>query len=163
VKTILTALALVAASMGGAWAHGESHGSKAAKKPAQAAAETAFGRSGDPKRVTRTVRIEMGDTMRFAPDTLTVKLGETVRFVVANKGKVLHEMVLGTERELKEHAELMKKFPGMEHDEPHQVHVSPGRSGDMVWQFTKPGEFLYGCLVPGHFEAGMKGRISVVP
>ena len=73
----------------------------------------------------------------------------------------MHEMVLGTMQELKEHAELMKKHPGMEHEEPHMAHVSAGKRETMVWQFNQPGEFYYGCLIPGHFEAGIVGKIIV--
>ena len=73
----------------------------------------------------------------------------------------MHEIVLGTMKELKEHAELMKKHPGMEHDEPHTAHVAPGKTERLLWQFTKAGEFFYACLIPGHFEAGMIGRIAV--
>jgi uncharacterized cupredoxin-like copper-binding protein len=123
--------------------------------------EQAFGREGNPKKATRTVRIDMSDAMRFTPADVTVRRGETVRFDVRNNGKVMHEMVLGTMNELKEHAELMKKHPGMEHDEPYMAHVAPGKTERIVWQFTKPGEFHYGCLIPGHFEAGMVGRINV--
>jgi uncharacterized cupredoxin-like copper-binding protein len=84
-----------------------------------------------------------------------------VRFVVRNKGRQLHEMVLGTKEALREHAEMMKKFPEMEHDDAHMTHVKPGRTGEIVWQFTTPGEFQYACLLPGHFEAGMVGRVTV--
>jgi uncharacterized cupredoxin-like copper-binding protein len=84
-----------------------------------------------------------------------------VRFVAANKGQVLHEMVLGTMDELRAHAELMKKFPGMEHDEPHMAHVAPGKTGEIGWRFTQPGTFYFGCLIPGHFEAGMVGKVMV--
>lgn len=123
--------------------------------------ETDFGRSGDPKKVVRTVTVDMADTMRFTPAVLTIKRGETVRFVVRNRGKVMHEMVIGTMQELTEHAEQMKKHPHMEHDEPYMAHVAPGKQESIVWQFTKAGEFHFGCLVPGHFEAGMVGRIVV--
>ena len=123
--------------------------------------EKAFGRQGDPKKVTRTIAIDMKDTMRFTPAVITVKQGETIRFVVKNSGKMMHEMVLGTMAELKEHGEMMKKNPGMEHDEPYMRHVSPGKKEAMIWQFTKAGEFNYACLVPGHFEAGMVGKIKV--
>jgi uncharacterized cupredoxin-like copper-binding protein len=85
-----------------------------------------------------------------------------VRFVPVNKGQVMHEMVLGTMDDLKKHAELMRKHPGMEHDEPHMAHVAPGKSGEMGWQFTQAGEFHYGCLIPGHFEAGMIGKVKVI-
>lgn len=125
--------------------------------------EKAFGRTGDPKKVTRTIRIGAYDTMRYRPSQITVRQGETIRFVVANHGKVFLETVLGTMDELKEHAEWMKKHPTMEHDAPYMVHLPPSKTGEMIWQFTEPGEFYFACLIPGHFEAGMKGSIKVVP
>lgn len=123
--------------------------------------EHVFGRAANPKKAKRTVRVDMTDQMRFHPAEITVKRGEIVRFVPVNKGQVPHEMVLGTIDDLKKHAELMRKHPGMEHDEPHMAHVAPGKSGEMGWQFTKTGEFYYGCLIPGHFEAGMIGKVKV--
>ncbi len=123
--------------------------------------EHAFGKQGNPKKATRIIAIDMSDTMRFGPADITVKQGETVKFVVTNKGKMMHEMVIGTMDELKEHGEMMKKHPGMEHDEPYMSHVSPGKKQDLVWQFTKAGEFYYACLIPGHFQAGMVGKIKV--
>jgi len=92
---------------------------------------------------------------------IEVRAGETVRFVVRNEGRVMHEMVIGTMQQLKEHAELMRRFPGMEHDEAYMAHVAPGKSQDLVWQFTRPGEFYYACLIPGHLEAGMIAKIAV--
>jgi uncharacterized cupredoxin-like copper-binding protein len=153
---ILLAAALLYAN---AHAHGDAHHKKPAGKTSTE--ETAFGREGDPKKATRTIRIDMSDKMRFTPATLTIKQGETVKFVVTNSGRTMHEMVIGTAEELKSHAELMKKHPGMEHEEPYMAHVAPGKTEAIVWQFTKPGEFQFGCLVPGHFEAGMVGSISV--
>ena len=139
------------------------HGPKAQEKANKAISteEKPFGREGDPKKATRTIKVDMSDKMRFAPAELTIRQGDTVRFEVRNSGKVLHEMVLGTMKELKEHAELMLKHPGMEHDEPYMAHVAPGKTERIVWQFTKAGEFYYGCLIPGHFEAGMIGKIVV--
>ena len=165
-------------------AHGASHKKKAAAKPDQVnAEENAFGRAGDPKQAGRAIRIGMDDTMHFIatasarPDRTTdaltgggahfpsgdivVKRGETIRFVVRNDGKIMHEMVIGTPKELKEHAELMRKFPGMEHDEPYMAHVAPGKREEIVWQFTRAGEFNYACLIPGHLEAGMVGKVTV--
>ncbi len=140
------------------WAHGDGKKDPHRKISTE---EKAFGREGDPKRINRTIPIDMNDKMRYAPMEIRVKRGETVRFVVRNSGKVMHEMVLGTMTELKDHAEVMKKFPDMEHDEPHMAHVKPGRSSEMVWQFTRAGEFYYGCLMPGHFESGMVGKVIV--
>ncbi|WP_284620485.1 cupredoxin domain-containing protein [Aquabacterium humicola] len=158
-----TALVLaLAAAAGAAFAHGnEEHAKKPKTYDAAKVADTPFGREGDPRQVTRTIQVDMADTMRFTPASIAVKRGETVRLVARNKGQVLHELVLGTPDELKQHAELMKKFPEMEHEEPHMVHVKPGRRGEIVWQFTQPGEFQFACLIPGHFEAGMVGKVSV--
>jgi uncharacterized cupredoxin-like copper-binding protein len=123
--------------------------------------DTPYGRATDPKKATRTVRIAMDDRMAFTPATIEAKRGETIRFVVRNPGKVLHEMVLGTTEELAKHAEMMRKFPGMEHDEPNMVHVKPGASGEFAWTFDKAGTFAFACLIPGHFEAGMTGKVVV--
>ena len=152
---------MVAAS--GAHAHEKSAHAASAPKAFDASKveDTPFGRQGDPRKVSRTIRVAMSDNMRFTPSRIVVRRGETVRVVAANEGQVLHELVLGTEEALKEHAALMKKFPEMEHDEPHMIHVKPGRSGDIVWQFTRAGEFRFACLIPGHFEAGMVGQITV--
>jgi uncharacterized cupredoxin-like copper-binding protein/Spy/CpxP family protein refolding chaperone len=158
-RTLLYAFLFTA---GAALAHGDKHGDKAATPAAAPLAEEhAFGRPGDPKKVTREVLVTMGDDMRFRPGQISVRQGETVRFRVKNNGKVMHEFVLGTLQDLKDHAEMMKKHPGMEHDEPYMVHVAPGKTGTIVWQFTKAGEFHYGCLVAGHFEAGMVGKLAV--
>jgi uncharacterized cupredoxin-like copper-binding protein len=144
-------------------AHGtEPHSADKHRPPNLDPIEKPFGRTGDAKKVTRTIRIDGHDTMRYTPADITVRQGETVRFVVHNAGKVMHEIVLGTLQELEEHAEAMRKHPNMEHDEPYMVHVAPGQSGEMIWQFTEAGEFHFGCLIPGHFEAGMRGRIKVV-
>jgi uncharacterized cupredoxin-like copper-binding protein len=155
---VVLALSLAA---GSALAHGdEDH----AKKPAFNAAtaeETSFGREGDPKRAHRVVKLAMSDAMRFTPADIRVKRGETVKFVVHNGGRMLHEMVLGTPDELKAHAELMRRFPDMEHADAHMTHVKPGADGVIVWQFTQPGEFQFACLIPGHFEAGMVGKVTV--
>ena len=100
-----------------AWPHGDTHTGKS-QKSTSSSEEKSFGREGDPKSVSRTIKIDMTDAMRYSPAEIAIKRGETIRFQASNSGKVVHEIVLGTMRELKEHAELMKKHPGMEHDEP---------------------------------------------
>jgi uncharacterized cupredoxin-like copper-binding protein len=153
---------LVALGSFGAHAHGdESHPLKPYTYDAAKVEERAFGREGDPKKVSRTIKVDMSDTMRFTPDSITVKRGQTVRLVAVNSGAVMHEMVLGTADELKEHAELMRKFPNMEHADANMAHVKPGAKGDIVWQFTKAGEYQFACLMPAHFEAGMVGKVIV--
>lgn len=99
--------------------------------------------------------------MRFSPDKLEVKQGETIRFVVNNQGKQLHEMVIGTKNELDAHAAMMLKFPNMEHDEPYMAHVAAGKTHNLIWTFNRAGEFDFACLIPGHYQAGMVGKITV--
>jgi uncharacterized cupredoxin-like copper-binding protein len=123
--------------------------------------QKAFGRAGDPKKATRTVQISMGDTMRFWPAELDVKQGQTVLFVIRNEGKTMHELVLGTDQELAEHAEMMRKFPNMKHAEPYMAHVAPGRTEKLAWTFNRKGEFRFACLIPGHYESGMVGKVAV--
>ncbi len=120
-----------------------------------------WGIAGDLKKIKRRIEIRMTDDMRFTPNHIQVKLGETVRLVAVNTGKLLHEIVIGTPQELKAHAAMMKKHPGMAHDEPYMAHVDPGLKGEIVWTFNRAGTFEFACLIPGHFEAGMIGRISV--
>ena len=103
----------------------------------------------------------MSDKMRYTPARINVKQGETIKFMVKNTGKIKHEIVIGSMAELKEHAELMRKFPDMEHAEPNQLTLDPGKSGALVWQFTKAGTVDFACLQPGHFEAGMVGKVAV--
>jgi len=133
----------------------------AAHDDAHHSADDAYGKPGDPAKVSRTIVIDMTDKMRFTPASITVKKGDTVRFTVKNSGQLKHEMVIGSAKQLREHAALMKKFPEMEHEDPNQVSLDSGTSGDMVWQFTKAGTFDFACLQPGHFEAGMRGKIVV--
>ncbi|MBL8325693.1 MAG: cupredoxin family protein [Rubrivivax sp.] len=120
-----------------------------------------WGIAGDAKAARRTVDVGMGDDMRFKPDRIEVREGETVRFRIRNHGKLMHEFVIGTKKELDEHAALMLKHPNMEHDEPYMAHVAPGKAGEIVWLFNRAGEFDFACLVAGHYQAGMVGRILV--
>ena len=123
--------------------------------------EQAIGKPGVASKVTRTITMDMGDTMRFSVPNVTARQGETIRFVVKNSGKIKHEMVLGTEKELKEHYEVMKKNPEMKHADANMVTVAPGKTGEIIWQFTKAGKVEFACLQPGHYDAGMKGLVTV--
>jgi uncharacterized cupredoxin-like copper-binding protein len=120
-----------------------------------------FGRMGKSVEAGRTIEIEMNDTYRFAPARLTVRAGETVRLVFRNTGAQQHEWVLGTPQDIARHADLMRRFPNMEHDDPQYVHVPPGEQRELVWKFNRPGRFEFACLLPGHFEAGMNGFVEV--
>jgi uncharacterized cupredoxin-like copper-binding protein len=141
--------------------HGDHGGGQHAHKPANA--QTAWGRSGKKNAATRTIEISMTDDMRFTPARLEIRQGETVRFRVRNAGKLEHELVLGTKPALDRHAARMQKEQAMDHHDASGVEVKPGRSGDLVWNFNRAGEFYYACLIPGHYQAGMVGTLTVVP
>ena len=160
-KSSLWRVALLAASVSAPWAH--AHGEKKHDVGPAVFEQTAWGIAGKSADAQRTITVDMTDAMRFKPDTLSVQEGETVRFVVRNRGRMLHEMVIGTPDELAKHAAMMAKFPGMEHDEPYMVHVDPGKTGEIVWTFNRAGQFKFACLIPGHYEAGMRGTLTVTP
>ena len=119
---------------------------------------------GNAKKPARTVTVVMSDdegAMKFTPDRLEVKKGEQVRFVIQNKGALKHEFMLASVKDNDKHAQMMKKFPDMEHDDPNAKSVDPGKTAEMVWRFTKTGTFEFACLIPGHREAGMHGSVTV--
>lgn len=120
-----------------------------------------IGQPGKAERISRTVTITMLDSMRYRPASVVVKKGETIKFIVKNAGKMKHELVLGTEKELQEHYEVMKKNPEMEHDDANMVTVQPGETGEIIWHFTQTGTVGFACLLPGHYDAGMKGSVRV--
>lgn len=112
--------------------------------------------------ISRTLDITMDDTMRFAPEMIAVKQGETVRFSIKNHGKITHEFVLGSPAELKEHAGMMQRHGmEMEHDMPNMISLAPGKESDVIWTFGQTGTLSFACLVPGHMEAGMVGEVIV--
>ena len=118
------------------------------------------GKPGDPGQVSRTIVITMVDN-RFKPSEINVKQGETIKFMLKNAGTKKHEMVIGTPEELDKHAKLMKKFPDMEHpDEPNIATVDPGKTGELIWQFTEAGTVNFECPLPGHSK-GMRGTVLV--
>jgi uncharacterized cupredoxin-like copper-binding protein len=148
VLSALIAPWLVTAALAGG-THGGGHGTASIGEPGKAA------------QVSRTIEVQMLDTMRYTPADFTVKQGETIRFVVTNVGKLKHEFVLGTDKDLKEHYEVMKKFPEMEHSDPNMVSLEPGKTGEVIWKFSKSGSVSIACLHPGHYDAGMKGKVTV--
>ena len=125
-----------------------------------AAEWAAFGEPGKPSAVTRTIAITARD-MRYSTKFLAVKTGETIRFVITNKGPSKHEFVLGTRAFHQRHIKEMEAMPDMEMDDANSVDVTPGQVKSVVWRFTKPGDYVFGCDMPGHFQAGMFGTIAV--
>lgn len=157
VSQVIVASAVVFLLLPLALAHvGKAHNKGDAVKKEQ----KAWGIAGDAGVVRRTVEVRMTDALRFIPDYISITRGETVKFIVKNDGKQMHEFVLGTKKELDGHAKLMMKSSKMEHDEPYVAHVSPGKTSEVIWTFNRSGEFNFGCLIPGHYPA-MTGTIKV--
>jgi uncharacterized cupredoxin-like copper-binding protein len=146
-----------------ALAHGDKPHEKTPPPGEHAGHGAEVGEPGDPKQVIRTFQISMGDDMKFRPAVLTVRQGETIKLVVKNAGKLKHELVIGTQAELEAHAKEMEKNPDMEHDDPNAAHVDPGKTATLFWKFTKRGEVPFACLIPGHMQGGMVGKVIVNP
>lgn len=148
-RTIGIVLALAALSIGPALAHeGHEHHSFSAGEP------------GDPKKPARTIEISLSE-MSYEPSKIEVKRGEQIRFVLRNVGKEDHEFLLATTKENLAHAEVMKKHPHMEHDDPNGVRLAPNKTAEIVWKFSKAGTFEFSCLIPDHRDYGMVGHVTV--
>jgi uncharacterized cupredoxin-like copper-binding protein len=122
------------------------------------------GQPGDPKKPARIIQVIMreGDgKMMFVPNKVEIKKGEQIKFELRNNGELEHEFVLASHEENLKHAEAMKKNPDMEHADPNAKRLPPKGSADMVWKFTKAGQFEFACLIPGHSESGMIGTVIV--
>lgn len=157
--TILLAAVTYAGSFSLAFAHGDAAHAK--EQATMKMEQKPWGIGGAAKAVTRSIVVSMTDSMRFSPEKIELKQGDTVKFVLKNDGKLMHEFVIGTKKDLDAHAALMVKFPGMEHDEPYMAHVAPGKTGTIIWSFNKAGSFDFACLIAGHHQAGMVGKITV--
>jgi uncharacterized cupredoxin-like copper-binding protein len=143
----------------------------------------AAGEPGKASEVTRTVDIEMTDN-RYSTEAVTVKAGETTRFVIRNTGELVHEFNIGTpgmhkvhqkemmmmvdhgalEADRINHARMKMDMGGgktMEHNDPNSALLEPGKSAEIVWKFSKAGTYEFACNVPGHYDAGMVGKLDV--
>lgn len=122
------------------------------------------GEPGNPKKPFRVVEVTMHEgngKMGYTPPNLSVKRGEQIKFVITNSGELKHEFILANEKDNLKHAEVMKKYPEMEHDDPNAKNLEPNAKSEILWRFSKRGTFEYACLIPGHREAGMTGKITV--
>ena len=126
----------------------------------------AVGEPGKKAKATQTIRVSMKETddgqMIFTPNDFKVRKGQTVVFAIKNTGELEHEFVLDREDKVMEHKAMMAKFPEMEHDDPNAIRLAPGKTGKIVWKFTNDGAFKIACLIPGHYESGMHGNVTVV-
>ena len=154
-KSILTTVAAVLLSTTIIYAGGSHDGGH----------EVAAGEPGNKSDVTRTIKVKMYETddgeMLFEPTSVSVVRGETIRFAIENAGENEHEFVLDSYEKNQEHKALMAKFPEMEHDDPNSIRLEDGEKGEIIWNFSNHGEFEFACLIPGHYESGMKGVLKV--
>jgi uncharacterized cupredoxin-like copper-binding protein len=149
---LLPMLFVGGAALAGPGEAGHSHTSYSAGEP------------GDPKKPFRVVEVKMSEgdgKMGYTPENLTVKRGEQIKFFITNGGELKHELILASEKDNLKHAELMKKYPEMEHDDPNAKNLEPKAKSEILWRFSKRGTFEYSCLIPGHREAGMTGKVTV--
>lgn len=109
----------------------------------------------------RTIEVSITDGLRFDPDGLTVRVGETIRFVITNPTPIDHEFVIGDEAAQRMHATEMAG--GMMHDDAHAVSVPAGETRELIYTFGAAGDLEIGCHVPGHYEAGMHAPVAVAP
>ncbi|MBD1555719.1 cupredoxin family protein [Vibrio sp. S9_S30] len=153
-RRIIMGTAFAAALLSGTVLADAGHGAKEAGKQI-------VGSAGNAADVTKTVSVSMKDTMTFTPSQFSVAAGETVRIFVKNDGKIPHELVIGSLESMKKHAEMMRKMPNMKHQESNMVTLQPGQMSALIWKFDEPGEVNFACLIPGHMEAGMVGKVIV--
>jgi len=157
---VIAPLLLFSALVSGAALAHDNQGATSPKTSHVVDQQKTFGIGGNSRDVERTIDMRMRDEMRFIPGHLDVRQGETIRLKLANDGKLQHELVIGTRKELEAHAAMMMKS-GMTHDEPYVAHVAPGETGEIIWKFNRAGRFHFACLVAGHYQAGMAGTITV--
>lgn len=124
----------------------------------------AAGQPGDSQKPSREIKLTMSEkdgAMIYSPSEVDVKLGEQIKFVIQNSGALKHEFFLASVQQNASHRAEMQKNPEMEHDDPNAQSVEPGKEAVILWRFSKPGEFEFACLIPGHYEAGMHGKVVV--
>ena len=143
-------------------AHGTAHGQHHLNGPYPVEQQD-FGIAGHPKRLDRTVIVELRDEKRFSPNALRVKQGDTIRFVLRNTDRVRHEWALGTEASLQQQAQARRAAQAALPEAVHMLHVDPGQTEEVVWQFNRAGSFRFASLAPGQMEAGMVGTVTVDP
>jgi len=128
----------------------------------------AFGEPGDPAKATRTIAVtavDANEAMGFEFAPFTIKQGETIKFVVTNKGSKIHEFSIGDTASQRAHAAMMKKMPHMNHEgDPSAVTLKPGETKELTWLFSKmvPGQIEFACHLKGHYEAGMSAKVKMV-
>ena len=153
---VFSAALLVLASSASAWADGT-----------HAGGHYSFGEPGKEVEVTRTIEVSAEDNgkMAYKMDLASITQGETIKFVVTNRGAGHHEFSIGDTAAQRAHANLMKKNPHMKHEnDPTAVSLEPGETKTLIWKFNKPiqGQIVLACQMPGHYDAGMLQKVNFI-
>jgi uncharacterized cupredoxin-like copper-binding protein len=151
---LFTALSLIVSACGGS-------GTESNTTLTVTEGDFGFGSPAEPGDADRTVEITATDSLAFEPAELTVNAGETVTFRIVNQGSLVHDFTLGDQDAQNEHEAEMAEMEGMTHDQPNVVTVPAEETVEITWTFVDSGAVLIGCHEPGHYDAGMKGRITV--
>ncbi len=101
----------------------------------------------------RVVRIVASGQLRFIPDVVTVQAGETITFEVTSMGMTVHEFMVGSA------ADVAADKAGT----PEVADIGMMATKSLTYTFDGPRPFAFACHAPGHFEAGMKGTITIQP
>jgi uncharacterized cupredoxin-like copper-binding protein len=157
---------------------GPGHGTKAS-------GASASGKVGKAGEVTRTITVTMQDNV-FDKRQINIRAGETVRFILKNKGEFLHEFNIGSPHNHAQHQKEMMQMMNMgmltptgfntskmgmshggmgkatmKHDDPNSVLVKPGETKELIWKFVKSSNLEFACNLPGHYQSGMVGRFNI--
>jgi len=142
----------------------------------------AIGVKGNEKDIDRVITVLMYDNY-YEPNQIKIKKNETIKFLVKNKGELVHEFNIATKAmHLKHQTEMMemveneiilvdkidkikmkemaKKNLSMAHSHSNSVLLSPGESAELIWKFSNTLDIEAACNVPGHYEAGMITKID---
>jgi uncharacterized cupredoxin-like copper-binding protein len=142
--------------------HQEMKGSHGGHEGGHGSEESLAGQPGNEADVSRVINVEADDNMRFSHEPFKIKDGETIKFVVTNKGLIPHEFAIGTKEELMEHGKMMMSNPDMKHGPGgNAIRLEPGESKSIIWKFENAWQIEAACNIPGHYQAGMHSPITV--
>jgi uncharacterized cupredoxin-like copper-binding protein len=163
IALVLIAAIVVVLLIGGGHGPGRHLGPRGQTEPSTGHQNASgVGEPADADVADRTVEVTTLDSMTFEPNTINVSAGETVTFEVTNTGQAPHEFTLGDAAMQQEHAEAMAHMPArMAHDTPNSITMQPGETKQLTWRFGGEATLEYACHQPGHYQAGMRGQITI--
>ena len=124
--------------------------------------QSAVGMPTKPEQATKTVNVELLDTMRFKfSEEVKIKNSDVVKFVVTNTGRLPHEFSIGNQQEQDAHRQMMRNMPTMHHEDSNTVLLKPNETKEITWHFKGSEDVVFACNIPGHYEAGMHSTVKI--